>query len=184
MKKRFIAFTGVQCSGKSTLFNKLKEDSRLKDWQFINSHGRELAKWLGLNELKTADWNFQAYITQLTVGDYYSASNNAISERCIVDAASYADWLRDHGELDYAASAFCETAWRLIIPLTEIVFYCPPVPMVEDGFRDTDEQYRNEMEELFKKRVISASFDTRVVHLEGSIETRMAIINDVLKEIL
>lgn len=185
-----IAVVGTQCVGKSTYIKDfLKKWSMystpevsyrdyIKEKQIkINKNGSEESQELILNYL----------VDQATK---YSKEDNVIFDRCVLDNLAYSSWLYLN---DSISEKYLDTA-RLIVretlKLFDIILFLPlsktsPVALVEDGVRDTDPIYREEIDNIFKAfyqsylkgdgRVFPKEDCPAFIEIFGSPEERIAL---------
>lgn len=156
MKRKVLAISGAQCSGKTTLFEALKSNSVFTDWTFYGSASSEVTKEKELANSQQATGEFAMAVADTYMTRHYSTDTNYVTDRCILDNAVYTDWTRiyDPQKLSLDADAYCEEVFATLIPTVSLICYCEPFPMVSNGgMRTTDEKFRQEIIRLFTKRL-------------------------------
>jgi len=195
-----IAFCGTSCVGKSTLINDF-----LKTWPnyaLADKSYREKAKnnpKLKLNQ--AGDEESQVIIRDALIDQTqaYSRSQNILFDRCILDNIVYTMWLNYKGQI---SDLFVERQIPIVketLKTYDIIFFIPmlakyPIEIVpsEDGQRDTDPQFREEIDNLFKatlkdyykqKRTFFPYEDCpAVIEIFGSPQERIQMIKLYLNE--
>ena len=67
--------------------------------------------------------------------------------------------------------------YNKLVDKIDIIFYTEPdIPLVDDGERSVNVEFRNEIIGIFEKILCSAETSTKVVRLKGSVENRMKVI--------
>ena len=171
-----ISFTGTGCSGKSTLLDKCREYYGDK-FTYVTEVTRPIArKGLPINEDGNSD-------TQRAIINAHIENNkldNVIMDRCIVDGYVYTTWLFDQEKV---TSDIYEYAWNTLDDILndiDIIFYCAPVQMEDDGERSINESFQkdidNMMTQLLFQDDFNRSFKNNLITLEGDVETRF---NDI-----
>lgn len=176
-----FSFSGAQSTGKTTLLNALHtmygdqfefvpEVTRLIKREYdlpINEAGSDLTQqFICLEHLRNA---------------YRRYNKNAILDRCSLDGLVYTRWLYkklkvDDDTLDLAYRVFNDTISRY-----DVIMYTSPdeVPIVDDGERSIDVNFRNGIIDLFNyysKLVPQSKF----VKIKGTIEERINQIKNIL----
>jgi hypothetical protein len=150
-----IAVVGTQCIGKSTFIKDF-----LNKWSMYSTPTktyRDVVKEKGILINKLGSEESQQIILDFLVDQatQYSKSDNVIFDRCVLDNLAYSSWLHLNGKV---SEKFLDTS-RIIVreslKLFDIIFFLPitktsPVALVEDGVRDTDPVYREEIDNIFK----------------------------------
>ena len=171
-----ISFTGTGCSGKSTLLTKCREYYGDK-FTYVTEVTRPIArKGLPINEDGNDD-------TQRAIIDAHIENNkldDVIMDRCIVDGYVYTTWLFDQEQV---TSDIYEYAWNTLNDILndiDIIFYCTPVEMEDDGERSTNENFRREVDSMMRQLLFqdefNQSFANKLIILEGDVATRF---NDI-----
>jgi len=166
-----VSFTGAQSTGKSTLLNKAKVDPAFRKWSFIPEVTR-VVKRMGhdINELGTD-------ITQLFIfAEHLKNHHNkhdTVLDRCIVDGVVYTQYLVTTGKVSEWVYQHGMNLLRLLLPHLDIIFYTEPdIPLVDDGERSVDIDFRNDIIKVFEQTLAHPDIAPKVVRLKGDVATR------------
>jgi len=172
-----IAFTGAQSSGKSTLLSKMREDAYFKDWNFEAEITRQLKEKYKLSINEDGD-NFTQMITIHSHIDNYlkNKDTNCVLDRCCLDALVYTTYLSYNKKCDEELGYYSEYICKKLIEKYDIIFYTDPsIPLVDDGVRSVDVEFRNKVIQLFDFYI--EHFNPKnVIKLAGTVEQRYKII--------
>ena len=183
-----IALSGAQGTGKTTLMNELKSGSFLPHYTFYDEVVRNLVKRTGISINREADDYSQTAITneQVRLASETSFNTpNAFFDRCIVD--SHAFTIFDHINKQISEKVYMYSREMLKMVFTyfpyDMVIYIPPkIQLVEDGVRDTDVRYRNEIDQIMFK---SLNYNNSIQSSPTKIYTLTEIsVQGRIKEIL
>ena len=178
-----ITFTGAQSSGKSTLLNKMKEDEYFKEWNFEPEITRGLKEKYGININEEGD-NFTQIITINSHVDNYlrNKNKNSILDRCSIDSLVYTTYMCYIKKVDYNLGDYAEYVNTKLLDKYDIIFYTDPsIPLVNDGVRSTNIEFRNKIIELFNF-YIEYYNPTNLIKLSGSVDERYKIIKDEIEK--
>lgn len=172
-----ITFTGAQSTGKTTLLDKLKENTKIAQrFTFAESFTRKLQRQRNLGVGKSGDEMqravLQAHLDNLEKGD-------VILDRCLLDGAIYTRYYAMHGQV--SASVLREAYIEMLRNRDkyDIVFYLKPeFGIVADGERPTSVDFQREIAKQFEDKI---HYMRNVVQVSGSIEERMDTIYNVLR---
>jgi predicted ATPase len=150
-----IALTGCQNSGKTTFVADF-----IKNWpNYVTPEKsyREILKENNLPHSKESTEETQKVImdflaeqaTQITKDEF------VIVDRCVLDCLAYSAWLNLNGRLSDKLLDEQRILTRETLKLFDIVFFVPitkaaTVEIEDDGFRETDNIYREEIDNIFK----------------------------------
>lgn len=176
-----ITFTGAQSSGKSTLLSKMKEDEMFKDWSFEPEITRSLKDKYGLaiNEVGNS---FTQMVTINSHVDNYlrNKDKNCIFDRCALDALVYTTYMCYKKNVEKDLGFYAEYVWVKLLPVYDIIFYTDPsIPLVDDGVRSVDVDFRNKVIELFDF-YIEHFKPANLVKLQGDVEARYKTIIETI----
>jgi thymidylate kinase len=175
-----ISFSGVQCSGKSTLlkacqeyygnrFEFVEEVTRLVKREFnvpINEEGTGLTQSLIINKhienvLKHRD-------------------KDVILDRCILDGVCYTGYLHLEGSVPAWVFEYSKHVFEKLISMYDVIFYTDPydIELVDDGERSVNKEFRFNMITTFEHvlRRYDDLLKNKVVKLKGTVEERMEAI--------
>lgn len=180
LKYKKINFVGAQCTGKTSVFEALKEVEAFKDFNFYESLSRKLALEEGLKINEDGDSN-----TQKILFDKYSElldkmlNEHAISNRCILDVASYTAFMFDHtdpADDDYenlSAEDFRERKEivKRKADLELLVYFPIEFNIVKDGVRSKDPDFQKGVD--LKIQQFLNNYKIPHIKVSGSIEQRV-----------
>lgn len=176
-----ITFTGAQSSGKSTSLNKMKDDPYFKDWNFEPEITRSLRDKYGL-AINEAGNNFTQMITINSHVDNYlrNKDRNSVFDRCAIDSLVYTTYLHYTNKVDKDLGMYAEYVCKKLLPMYGIVFYTDPsIPLVDDGVRSVDLEFRKKIIELFEFYIDQFKL-TNLVRLQGDVDTRYKTIIETI----
>jgi len=169
-----IGFCGTMSVGKTTLVKALQEIPEFKDYKFATERSQYLnSLGIPLNHETTIEGQtifLAERVTELM-------QPNIVTDRTIIDVMAFTKCARKTSYID--GDAFEEYAKRFIY-LYDYMFYISPegVEMEDNGIRETDLDYRKEIDEEIQKLVLK---HRPVYHtIKGSTEER---IKQILKTI-
>ena len=150
-----IAVSGSTNMGKSTYIKDF-----LKKWPMYKTPEksyRDLLKEKNLSHSKNSSEDTQKIILDFLVDQAIESSKDdfIITDRCVLDVLAYSAWLNLH---EKASDDFVDQQ-RIIVretlKLYDIIFFIPltkvsTIPMENNGFREIDETYREEIDNIFK----------------------------------
>lgn len=175
-----IAFSGAQCSGKTTLINLLRENDKLKKFKITEKEIRNLTnKGFEINE--KGDNQTQLQVMNIHLNNILSKENK-ILDRCMLDCFCYTQYLYKKGKIkkfiyEIIKKAFISTVYSEY----SIIFYTKPdFKFIEDGVRSNKNDFRNKIDKIFEE--VIKEYNVPVIRLEGSIEERIKIINKIIEE--
>jgi nicotinamide riboside kinase len=176
-----IAFSGAQCTGKTTLIKQLTPTFNELGLDIITEIARELSK-RGFEVNDEAE-NYDK--TQDEIAKIHAFNSNSgtdtVTDRCLIDSLAYSLYLFINGKLSVEA---CERHRKIFdkhIKDLDIVFYLPiEFPLIDDGFRSLDEEFRNRIAGTMESIISILEID--VVVLTGTLEERVETVKNKLKE--
>jgi nicotinamide riboside kinase len=186
---KIISFSGAQSTGKSTLLNKLAtvfKDScffipeitrKLREQgHAINEDGDDITQRAIIN---THEDNMD--VANVIASGLHP--KNVIMDRCIWDGVIYTSWLHHQERVSQKTVDYAYETFDLLIGGYDLIFYTDPsdVPLVDDGERSANKEFRDQIIEMFENSVFEVSRHTEVVRLKGSVEKRMKTILEYLK---
>lgn len=150
-----IAVSGTQCTGKSTFIKDF-----INKWPMYKLANESCTSFVTDNKLKhsqDSDENTQdkilTYLTDTVMK--YTREDNVIYDRCPIDNLAYTMWLHTK---DKVTDSFLDKTIKIVRESTrflDIVFFIPltkvaTIPIVENGTRDIDPTFREEIDNIFK----------------------------------
>lgn len=187
-----IAFSGVQCTGKTTLINAMTEMKMFKNFQVIKESVRSLkAKGYQINE----DGNDDTQLAVMNAHIMNLIPDNTIIDRCSLDGLCYSEYSYNHGKVTEDTLNFCRKVWELTQDEYDIIFYLrPEFDMVEDGTRSVNSEFRDETLNIFEKHILSKISEDAMLSndmgmdfhniflLTGSVKDRLKQIKRIYKD--
>lgn len=150
-----IAISGTACQGKTTLLNGFL--AKYNTYTTPEKTYRDVLPEIEHSMKTTIDtqWKVLDFMTeQHTQAD---SSSNIIYDRCPLDNMVYSLWAHDkkHEGFDRDFIDKCIPLFRESMKFLDIILFLPitkvaPVEVVDDGTRETNEQYITEIDNLFK----------------------------------
>ena len=152
-----IAISGTANQGKTTLINDF-----LKTWPTYVTESRtyrELLKEQKLPHSKRATKESQWKILNLMVDELqkYKKTDNVLFDRCPLDNLVYSLWCCEKkvGKINEKFISKCIPIVKESLRSLDIILFLPitkaaPIPIEENGTRETDEVYVKEIDALFK----------------------------------
>lgn len=194
-----IAISGTACQGKSTLI-----EDFIKEWPSYKREKkdyREVIREKNLPHSKQCNKEGQWAILNCKIDEMqqYNKKDKIIFDRCPLDAIVYSLWSFDKqaSDIDKEFIDKCIPLVRESIKGLDIIFFTPitkvaPVPITDDGMRETDQEYITEIDNIFKTIIHShhikpgstpflPSYDCpAIIEIFGSREERIQIIKQYL----
>jgi hypothetical protein len=152
-----IAISGTSCQGKSTLIKDF-----LKEWtnyKTIDKTYRDVIIEQGLEHSSATNKDTQWSILNFMIDELQKTSkgDNIIFDRCPLDNIVYSIWseAKKDTDIDEEFIKKCMPLVRESLRSLDIIFFTPiskvaPVEVVEDDLRDTDKNYIEEIDNIFK----------------------------------
>ena len=167
-----ICISGPQGVGKSTLLKAIEELDAAKDFVLIKEIVRTLAKQ-GVKINKGADHDSQCRILEQHYKNAISIPK-FITDRCSIDAFTYATWDYIEGKYTYEQHKIHEALCKESLNQYDLHFYIPiEFAMSEDGVRDTDIEYQKKIDILFRENY--KRLNVKPIILRGSVEDRVVM---------
>lgn len=169
MGKYVVGVIGTQNTGKSTFINDILEKFKGTEFEFktVGCDYRRKIEERGLKinrngNLESQKIIFDTLVEQLDTIDKMPGDGCYITDRSPIDAYVYTKYLKRHEpKLGITDQDLHDMYWRLhqeIGKYSQIVFLdlnkCGNVDVVDDKFRDTNLEYRDEIDKLFKETIL------------------------------
>jgi len=156
-----IAICGTANQGKSTLIKDF-----LAEWPMYKTESAAYRKLITEEKLphsklatKDSQWKILNLLTEEM--QKYTAKDNVIFDRCSLDNLVYSLWAfeKQSSDIDKEFIDKCIPLVRESLKFLDIIFFLPitkaaPVPIKENGVRETDQVYVKEIDALFKSMVM------------------------------
>jgi hypothetical protein len=183
-----IAVIGTQCVGKSSYIKDF-----LKKWPMYRTPEksyRDMLKEKNLPHSMKATDETQKEILNFLIDQAteYSKKDFVILDRCVIDCLAYSSWLNLKGELSDEFLDQQRIIVRETLKLYDILFFIPltkaaPVEIQNDGFREIDPIFREEIDFIFKAfqnsyhsgdgRIFPKDDSPAIIEIFGNAEERI-----------
>lgn len=193
-----IIFSGSHCTGKTTLYNWLRNESgrtyyHVKEhpitWATFRPEPIRVIQRLGFDINKDA-----GDASQLAMAAYHMQTlthTDFVADRCIVDVLAYAEYIHEHNEdlvTKKTINFITELVDDFLSSFEGVIFFCRPIEgetIKDDGLRDLDEDFRADIDhrlyDLWTQPRFHASQRASVYSVsESNFLDRTALVKDVL----
>jgi len=180
-----ISFTGAQSTGKTTLLNLIKDLNPYLD--SIDEVTRRIKREYNLPINEDGGDITQTMIMSDHIANIFRKyDSDVIFDRCALDGVVYTQWLYNKGKVSKEVLQWAKKIYNTLIDKYDAIFVTSPedVPLVDDGERSVDIDFREEIIDIFNMYIDDIKIYSREVNLfvvEGSIEERMKYIKNVLE---
>lgn len=177
-----IGFTGPQSTGKSTLLSRMSLDLHFNKCTFIKEVTRKVARrGCAIND--SGDNVTQLFILNEHLNNHFT-SGCMVLDRCIVDGLVYTEYLHDTGKVDSWVVEYARELYTMLLKRLDIILYPDPedVPLVDDGVRSVNSDFRESIIERYDKLFASdVLFASKCVVLSGDVDSRIKTIKHNLR---
>lgn len=175
-----IAISGAQCTGKTTILNKLYE--LYPNWVYFKNVVRDIAnKGIPINDLGTNDTQkaiMDAHIDNLSRA---KIDKTYVYDRCLLDWFTYTNDLFKNNKISQKQFEYFEYNFKKNINSYDIIFYLEPeFEIVDDGFRSTNKEYQNQIVNEFRN--VIEKYRVPVIKVNGSVKERINLIIKTIKD--
>lgn len=174
MKKKII-LTGAQGTGKSTVLKELENEG----WNVITEVVRNLSKTgVKINEMGDVDGQraiFEEYKR------LFGTQSDYVSDRGLTDVAAYTNYLVCEGKIHPSVLwEQLEDIDLFVLDNPDAIFCYFPIefPVVDDGVRSTNEEFRNKVDGYIKNILDSRKIP--YIEVRGTVEERVNLIKSHL----
>lgn len=180
-----ISFTGAQSTGKTTLLNLIKDLNPYLD--SIDEVTRRIKREYNLPINEDGGDITQTMIMSDHIANIFRKyDSDVIFDRCALDGVVYTQWLYNKGKVSKEVLQWSKKIYNTLIDKYDAIFVTSPedVPLVDDGERSVDIDFREEIIDIFNMYIDDIKIYSRKVNLfvvEGSVEERMKYIKNVLE---
>ena len=160
-----IAITGTSCQGKSTLITDI-----LQEWPMMstpNESYRSLLKKDKHSKSTSEDTQWDILNHMVDEQQKYSADDKVVFDRCPLDNIAYTLWANAKGLVSDEFVEKCIPIVRESMRFLDIIFFIPitkaaPVKIEDNGTRETDKYYIQEIDHVLKSLYAQWREDTDV----------------------
>ena len=180
-----ISFTGAQSTGKTTLLNSIKDLNPYLD--SIDEVTRRIKREYNLPINEDGGDITQTMIMSDHIANIFRKyDSDVIFDRCALDGVVYTQWLYNKGKVSKEVLQWAKKIYNTLIDKYDAIFVTSPddVPLVDDGERSVDIDFREEIIDIFNMYIDDIKIYSREENLfvvEGSVEERMKYIKNVLE---
>ena len=180
-----ISFTGAQSTGKTTLLNLIKDLNPYLD--SIDEVTRRIKREYNLPINEDGGDITQTMIMSDHIANIFRKyDSDVIFDRCALDGVVYTQWLYNKDKVSKEVLQWAKKIYNTLIDKYDAIFVTSPedVPLVDDGERSVDIDFREEIIDIFNMYIDDIKIYSREVNLfvvEGSVEERMKYIKNILE---
>ena len=180
-----ISFTGAQSTGKTTLLNLIKDCNPYLD--SIDEVTRRIKRDYNLPINEDGGDITQTMIMSDHIANIYRKyDSDVVLDRCALDGVVYTQWLHNKGKVSIEVLRWAKKIYNTLISKYDAIFVTSPddVPLVDDGERSVDIEFREEIIDIFDMYIGEMkiySEDKNVFVVEGTVKERMKYIKNVLE---
>lgn len=177
-----ISISGTHSTGKSTLIEALRKETFFLGWVFLPGPTRTLReKGFPINNEAKSYNQTQLMCATIDV-ENLELKGNILQDRSLLDTLIYSIYLGEKGKV---SPIILKSILSMFIELKDeyTVFIIPSskdVELVQDGVRNDDIEFRDEIERLFFECLEAEKLPYLVVH--GTTEERIKQIKKYIKE--
>ena len=175
-----ISFSGAQSSGKTTLLNEFQRTKT--SWNYVPEITRLVRREydLPINE-DGGDLTQIMIMGEHLRNAFTKRGGVTILDRCSLDGVVYTHWLNNKKKVLLSTYLHAQYIFETTVDKYDLVIYTSPhdVPVVDDGERSIDIDFRNEIIDLFDRYIESVPVN-KLLRVSGSVEERKKQINDRL----
>jgi len=171
-----ISFTGAQSTGKSTLLKAIQLDERFRKFNFVPEITRSLKDKYKLDINESGDVYTQLLTVNSHLYNYLDfKGKNVVLDRCILDGLIYTMYQYQTKKIPIEIYNYSEYLFSKLIGNVDVILYTEPdIPLVDDGERSANKEFRDTIINLFEEAIIHFKID--VIRLSGTVEQRLETI--------
>lgn len=175
-----ISFTGAQSTGKSTLLAKMQTEERFRKFNFVPEITRGLKDKYKLDINEDGDEFTQLLTVNSHLYNYLDfKGKDVVLDRCILDGLIYTMYQYQKKKIPIEMYNYTEYLFKKLIGNVDIILYTEPdIPLVDDGERSANKEFRDIIISLFEEAI--NHFDIKVIRLNGSVDNRMKTIYNIV----
>ena len=176
-----IGISGTQCTGKTTLLDKILKSELFEKYTLIPEVVRSLKKEKGeaFEFNKSGDFDSQEAILS-THHRNCLKHKDFITDRCAWDAFAYATKNYLDGKFSFKEWKVFEMIFITSMNEYDLLIYLPTnlIELEDDGVRSVDKEYREEMHDMFMW--IAERYNLEYILLNDPLEDRLEIVASLL----
>lgn len=180
-----IAFTGAQCTGKTTLMHALIRHPEIEknNYHIQTESVRYLKDTYGLN-IYSGNEIIQLSVLGMQIENSMQ-SGNWLLDRIGVDSYSYLCYYheRKNPEIDAKVKQLIfDTSKRIVNNYVDlIVFLRPEFPIIKDGVRVADPQQQKDVDAIMCQTIKDFGVEDKTITPQGSVEERVQCVLEAMK---
>lgn len=176
-----ISFTGAQSSGKTTLLQLARVDPLFRKWSFVPEVTR-IVKRMGFDINELGDSTTQLFILSEHLKNHHHKTNTVL-DRCIIDGLVYTRYLCDIGRVEKWVYQYAKQLFDMLIDRVDIIFYTSPdIPLVDDGERSVDVEFRDKIIKIFDEVLQQPNLQHKIVRLQGDVNERYNLLKQTIQQ--
>lgn len=179
-----ISFSGAQSTGKSTLLEFCCVNKLFSGYHCVKEVTRKVSREqnVSINELGKDET--QLFILSEHLHNH-NIRGNALLDRCILDGLVYTSYLNKKQLVSDWVFEYAYNLYNLLLPKIDCIFYTSPedIPLVDDGERSTDVQFRTEIIDMFDRLITTEKLKGKVFTLRGNVSERFEQVQATIKTI-
>ena len=168
-----VSFTGAQSTGKTTLLNHLVDKNPYVT--FVEEVTRRVKRLydVPINE-DGGDITQTMIMSDHIANIFRKYDSDVIFDRCALDGVVYTQWLYNKGKVSKEILQWAKKIYNTLIDKYDAIFVTSPedVPLVDDGERSVDIDFREEIIDIFniywsdniKARLINNNSKSRITN--------------------
>ena len=183
-----VSFSGAQSTGKTTLLNKIRGLNPF-DINYVDEVTRRIKRDFNLPINESGGDLTQTMIMSDHIANVYRkyALTDVILDRCALDGIVYTQWLYNKGKVSDEVLQWAKKIYTTLIGEYDAIFVTSPadVPLVDDGERSVDIEFREEIIDIFDMYIDDMKIYSEGENLfivKGTVEERMKYIKKVLED--
>ena len=175
-----ISFTGAQSTGKSTLLTKMQTEERFRKFNFVPEITRSLKKKYKLDINEDGDEFTQLLTINSHLYNYFDFKDkDVVLDRCILDGFVYTTYQYHMKKVSEEVYNYSEYLFKKLIGNIDIILYTEPdIPLVDDGERSVNKEFRDTIINLFEEAIDHFKID--VIRLSGTVDNRIKTIYNIV----
>lgn len=176
-----VSFTGAQSSGKTTLLKRARVDPSFRKWSFVPEVTR-VVKRMGFNINEMGDNETQLFILSEHLRNHHY-NKHTMLDRCIIDGLVYTRHLCEIGKVDMWVYQYAKQLFNILIDKIDVIFYTDPnIPLVDDGERSVDVEFRKNIIKIFEEVMSYPKIMDKTYKLTGDACDRYSILKQTIQQ--
>lgn len=176
-----VSFTGAQSSGKTTLLKRARVDTQFRKWSFVPEVTR-VVKRMGLNINELGDNTTQLFILSEHLRNHHITKDTML-DRCILDGLVYTQYLHENNKVDSWVYQYAKQLFDVLIDKIDIIFYTEPdIPLVDDGERSVNVEFREQIIKIFEEVMSKPNIVHKIVRLQGDACERYSKLKQTIQQ--